>query len=220
MASRTVVIVGVGALGSHVVQFLRNEDVRLRVIDFDRVEGQNIPSQFYGKTNVGKTKVIALKQQMNFLWGRQIETISHKLIRDNVDVLLGDADLVIDCLDNGESRRVVQDFVRGVVDDGGRVVGSPEHGYTTERPVITQAGPRPALLHGALAADGSYGQALWDEDFNIDDEAGAGAATCEDDEALPFIVVVAGYLARSAQTFLANGEKLGWVVSPAGAVRI
>jgi tRNA A37 threonylcarbamoyladenosine dehydratase len=85
--TKHVTVVGVGALGSHLVQFLRSEDVKIKVIDFDRVEQKNVQSQFHGKPNVGKLKVASLKQSMQFLYGTQIDTISHKLVSDNVDPL-------------------------------------------------------------------------------------------------------------------------------------
>ena len=67
--SKIVTIVGVGALGSHLVQFLRSEDVTINVIDFDRVEQKNTQSQFHSKPSVGKMKASALKQSMQFLYG-------------------------------------------------------------------------------------------------------------------------------------------------------
>lgn len=186
---KRVVIVGVGALGSHVVQFLRSTEVTLKVIDFDRVEQKNVLSQFHGKPHVSKSKVQALAQSMNMLWGVKIETNPHKLTADNVVNMLGDADLIIDCLDNGEGRRVIQRYV--------------------------QAEDVPCL-HGALAADGAMGRVIWDEYFRIDDGA-SGAATCEDGDFLPFIGMVSTYLARSAQEFLATGKKLNFQVYPLSA---
>jgi molybdopterin/thiamine biosynthesis adenylyltransferase len=199
-----VTIVGVGALGSHLVQFLRSEKVDLRVIDFDRVEQKNVLSQFHGKPGVGKNKVESLRQTMDFLFKRKIEIVPHKLTTDNVAALLGasspesspapfSAHLVIDCLDNSASRKLIQEHVRKL--------GIP-------------------CLHGALAPGGTFGRVIWDEGFTIDDEAGMGAATCEDGEFLPFIALVAAYLARAAQEFVASGKKVGYSVSPAGAFRI
>ena len=205
---KQVVIVGVGALGSHVAMLLRSiSDIELWLIDYDRVEQKNTQSAFFGKSNVGKLKVEALRGQMNLLWGAQpkIETRPVKLIRDNVAELLGDADLVIDCLDNGESRRVVQEWVR-------------LQGFVTDAPG-GRGRPAKSLLHGALAADGAFGRVIWDEHF-IPDEAGQGAATCAGGEHLPFIGIVASWLAYAAQQFLADGRKVGFQVSPAAMVRI
>lgn len=186
-AMKNIVIIGAGALGSHVVQFLRNEGT-FTVIDFDRIESKNVMSQFHAKGSVAKSKVEALSAMLNFLWGIKIKTQPRKLEAGNVKQLIsGDADLVIDCVDNGATRRLIQMHVR-------------EHGLS--------------CLHGALAADGMFGRSCWDEQFVIDDEAGAGAATCEAGEHLPFITVVSGYIARSAQIFLKTGRKVGFEISP------
>jgi molybdopterin/thiamine biosynthesis adenylyltransferase len=189
---KTVVVVGVGALGSHVVQLLRNLDAKIVAVDFDRVEHKNVASQFHGKPNVGKSKVLSLKQAMMFLFGRDIETIPHKLAAENAAALLGAGDLLVDCLDNGASRRVLQGFARKA--------GIP-------------------CVHGGLAADAGFGRVVWDEAFAIDDEPAGGAATCDDGAHLPFIAVVAAYLAHAAQRFVASGEKWGFEVHPGGATR-
>lgn len=190
--TKTITIIGVGALGSHVVQFLRSEDVNLTIIDFDRVERKNTASQFHGAPHIGKAKVNALSQTMNFLYKRPVKTIAHRLTTDNVEQLLGKADLLIDCLDNGASREIVQTYARA-----------------NEVPT----------LHGGLAADGSYGRVVWDKDFTIDYEDGEGAATCEDGDFLPFIAITAAYLARAAQSWVRDGRQVGFDITPAGAFR-
>jgi len=190
--AKYITVVGVGALGSHLVQFLRSEDITIRVVDFDRVEQKNVQSQFHGKPSVGKLKVDSLKQSMQFLYGRKIHTISHKLVVDNVDALL-QGDLIIDCLDNGEARRLVQANVR-------------------DNDI--------ACLHGALAPDGGFGRVIWDESFTIDSEVGQGGATCENGEFLPFIAITAAYLARAAQIFLNENKKIGFSISPVGVVAV
>src|SRR3990172_5069913 len=127
---KMITVVGVGALGSHVVQILRNE-AELRVVDFDRVEARNLLSQFHGKPGGGKLKVEALKSLMQFVWGIKLVTFSHRLEASNLKELIhGDSDLVIDAVDNGATRRLIQKHVR-------------DHGLP--------------CLHGALAADGSLG---------------------------------------------------------------
>lgn len=188
-----VVIVGVGALGSHVAMLLRNSATNIKVIDFDRVETKNVSSQFHGKATVGKLKVQGLQQSMQFLFGKKIEVVPHRLTNENSKELLGGAGLVIDCLDNGASRRLVQDFVRAK--------GLP-------------------CVHGALAADGGFARVIWDEAFVIDDEGTGGGATCEDGEHLPFISVAASLLAKSAQDFLLHGRKMGYQIHPTGVFSV
>jgi molybdopterin/thiamine biosynthesis adenylyltransferase len=189
-----IVILGVGALGSHAALFLRNlhmqkaspgELYKLVVVDFDRIEQKNLMSQFHSKSGAGKNKAQSLQQAMTFLFNVRVDAIPHKLTKDNVRELLGGAALVLDCLDNGVSRRVVQSFVREL---------------------------KIPCLHGALAADGGIGRVVWDDKFVIDDEAGEGAATCEDGEHLPFIAMVSAQLARSAQEFLKSGRQLSYQI--------
>ena len=190
---KNITVVGAGALGSHLLLCLRNEDAALKVVDFDRVEQRNTLSQFHGRPHVGKLKTESLKQTMQFLFGAKVMTIPHRLTADNVEALLAGADLVVDTLDNGASRRIVQAHVRAK--------GVP-------------------CVHGALAADGAFGRVCWDETFVIDDEAGAGAATCHNGEHLPFVVTVAAYLAVAVKQWLANGKKVGFQVLPVGAMMV
>jgi molybdopterin/thiamine biosynthesis adenylyltransferase len=181
---KKVIIVGVGALGSHVTLLLRNLGFKLVAIDFDRVEQKNTLAQFHGKTTLGKNKALALQQSLNFLFGVRIDAVPHKLVQDNVRALLQDAALVIDCLDNGPSRCTVQAFVREL---------------------------KIPCLHGALAANGTIGRVVWDDKFAIDDNDGAGA-TCEDGEHLPFIGLVSAHIARAAQQFLKSQQQMSFQV--------
>jgi molybdopterin-synthase adenylyltransferase len=190
---KTVVIVGVGALGSQACMLLRNVKATLKVIDFDRVEAKNVQSQFHGKPGVGRPKVMAMSGVMDLLWGVKLQTNSNKLVENNATELLGTPDLIIDCLDNAASRRVIQTYVR-------KDKGIP-------------------CLHAAVDANGSFGRVCWDEMFIIDEEDGVGAPTCENGEHLPFLAVVSAYLAHSAKEFLAKGARLGYQVSPGGAIR-
>jgi molybdopterin/thiamine biosynthesis adenylyltransferase len=189
---KNITIIGVGALGSHVAMLLRNE-ASLKLIDFDRVEAKNLASQFHGKPGMGKNKVQALAATMQLLWGLKVTGVPHKLTADNADQLLSGADLLLDCLDNGEARRIVQRYARA-------------HGIP--------------CVHGALAADGVFGQVVWDEKFTVDDAA-PGRPTCEDQNFLPFIALVSSYIARLAQEFLATGRKESFWIPPfAGSIKM
>lgn len=193
-----IIVVGVGALGSHVVQLLRNVDLqaingrlyKIVAVDFDRVEQKNVLAQFHAKTSIGKNKAQSLQQTVNFLFGVKIEAVPHKLTRDNVETLLGGAALVIDCLDNGASRVLVQTYARA---------------------------SKIPCLHGALAADGTVGGVIWDDKFEIDFESNGGGATCEDGQHLPFISMIASFMARSAQEFLTTERQMSFQLFSRGA---
>lgn len=194
---KNVVIVGVGALGSHVVQFIRNLPIELIAIDYDHLERKNTMSQFHAKTNVGKNKTLSIQQTMNFLFGIKINVNSNKLVEDNAKQLLigiqGKTDLIIDCLDNAAARQIVQNFVRA-------------HNIP--------------CLHGALsAAGGSFGRVVWDENFKIDVES-PSAATCENGNELPFIAITSAYIAQAVKLFIETGNKSGYQISPGGSLKI
>lgn len=187
-----IVIVGVGALGSHVALLARNWKVQLCVVDFDRIEQKNTQAQFHSKMGLGKNKAQALQQALQGLFGVKVEAIPHKLTDDNATVLSPSA-LVIDCTDNAAARRVIQKHVR-------------KH--------------KIPCLHGALSADGTFGRIVWDELFVADEEGKAGQATCEDGEQLPMFALAAAQVAVAAQRFLKDGTRQSFQVLPSGITRI
>lgn len=186
---KTICVVGAGALGSHFVQFARSiPETRFRVIDDDRVEAKNTLAQMHGKPGIGKLKTESLRSTMQFLWGLTVDGRHVRLRRDNAATLLDGADLVVDCLDNPESRRLLQEVAAG-------------------RPI----------LHGALAASGlDFGQVVWSPRFVP--EGGAGGATCLAGENLPFIGMVASTLAFAAQRFIEKDERLNFQVRRSGSL--
>lgn len=188
-----VTIVGLGALGSHLVLLGRNWDAVLRVIDFDRVESKNTQSQFHVKQSMGKNKAVALKTAMQGLYGVKLEAHSVKVGSSNREFMLQDADLVIDCTDNHKARDIIQEYCTDV--------GLP-------------------CLHGCLSADGSFARVVWTENFRPDKEDPEGDATCEDGENLPFHAQAAAMIAQVAQKFLETGKKESYQLTPYGVIRI
>ena len=188
-----VVIVGVGALGSHVVLFGRNWKNPLKIVDFDLVEQKNTQAQFHSKMSLRRNKAQAIQQALNGLFGIKIDAVPHRLADDNAATLFGNAALVIDCTDNAAARRVIQAFVR-------------KNGIP--------------CIHGALSADGAFGRVVWDEHFVLDEEGKESRATCEDGEQLPMFALAAAQVAVVAQRFLKDGAKQSFQVMPAGIVRL
>jgi len=191
--ARGITIVGLGALGSHLVLFSRNWKLPLRGIDFDVVENRNMLAQFHTRMTGRGNKAACLQKTMQGLFGVKIDAVPHKLTRDNVEALLGGSALVIDCTDNAEARYIIQAYVR-------------------DREI--------PCLHGALSASGDFARVVWDEHFVADPEGTAGQATCEDGGQLPFFALAASWLALAAQTFLDKGQKQSFQVMPSGVFRL
>lgn len=186
-----VVVVGVGALGSHVVQLGRSLPVQWKVIDFDRIEAKNVLAQFHTRMGVGKNKAQALQQAMQGMFGVKIDAVPHRLSADNSEVLLGDADLVVDCLDNAEARTLVQQFVRA-------------------RGI--------ACVHGALAPGGELGRVVWDHLFVIDSEDTPGQQTCEGGEHLAFIAQTAATLAQAIAIYVGDRRQISTQLLPTQSI--
>ncbi|MEZ4241647.1 MAG: ThiF family adenylyltransferase, partial [Myxococcota bacterium] len=148
----------------------------------------------HSKMGLGRNKAAALQQAMQGLFGVKIDAVPHRLGEDNVEALLGGADLVLDCVDNLPTRQLIQRFVRA------------------------QEPPTPCL-HAALAADGAYARLMWDPLF--DGDAGdEGQATCEDGEHLPFIAFVAAKLASLVKDTLCFGRQRSVHLHPGGVVEV
>jgi molybdopterin-synthase adenylyltransferase len=190
---KSVVIIGAGALGSHLVLLARNWREPLVVVDFDHVERRNVDSQFHTLMSLRQTKTLSLQRSMQGLFGFRFEVLPRKLESHNVEALLRGASLIIDCTDNIEARQLIQGFAR-------------------ERSL--------PCLHGALSAGGDFGMAVWTEDFIPDAEGHAGQATCENGDRLPFYAMAAAQLALTAQAFLTTGVKRSYQFTAHNVLRV
>jgi molybdopterin-synthase adenylyltransferase len=187
-----IVICGVGALGSTAVQYLRNVDAELRLVDFDRVESKNLAAQWFVKQSLGKNKAEAVRLQLANFYGAKAEAMGVRLAPTNAAQLLADCALAVDCFDNADSRLALS--------TAARAASVP-------------------LVHAALAADGTFGLVRWDERFTPDREDVAGQATCEGGEHLPMIGLVGATLARTIQDFVRNDRRHDYMINLSGVIR-
>ncbi len=103
----SVFIAGAGGLGCPVSMNLALAGVgNLRICDSDSVEITNLNRQFLHneqalgipKTESAKKSLSAINPHIN------IDTILCRITRENINGLIGDAQVIIDCLDNFEAR--------------------------------------------------------------------------------------------------------------------
>ncbi len=79
-----VTLIGAGGIGSVTAAYLVKMGVKnLVVYDFDEVEIHNIPNQMYPKDAVGKPKVEALKEYLEFMEGVTIEPRAEEFTKDS-----------------------------------------------------------------------------------------------------------------------------------------
>jgi hypothetical protein len=187
-----IVVCGVGALGSTAVQYCRNLDAELRLVDFDRVESKNLAAQWFVKQSLGKHKAEAIRLQLANFYGAKAEAMTVRLAPTNAAQLLAGCALAVDCFDNADSRLALSEAARGA--------SIP-------------------LVHAALAGDGTFGLVRWDERFVPDREDVAGQATCESGEHLPMIGLIGATLARAIQDFVRAGQRRDYMISLSGVTR-
>jgi molybdopterin-synthase adenylyltransferase len=115
LAAARVAIVGCGATGSALASLLTRAGVgTLRIIDRDYVEPSNLQRQsLFDENDAAESlpKAIAAAKKIA-AFNSQIVTEPHvaDLTPENIEALLGGADLVLDGTDNFETRYLINDF--------------------------------------------------------------------------------------------------------------
>lgn len=111
----SVVLVGVGGLGSFIAQYLVRAGVgRLRMIDFDVVELSNLQRQvLYDEGDVRKSKVQCAYAHLRRINGEvTLEPLEDKLTSQNAEKLLTGFDLIMDGTDNYKARFIMNDVAK------------------------------------------------------------------------------------------------------------
>ena len=112
LRASTVFVAGMGGLGSPVSIYLAVAGIgRLVVCDFDRVEHSNLNRQIlHDPSRVGTSKVVSAHATLTRLNPKiEVVALDTLITEDNVDELVGNAQLIVDCMDNFETRYVLND---------------------------------------------------------------------------------------------------------------
>jgi adenylyltransferase/sulfurtransferase len=108
----TVFIAGAGGLGSPVSIYLAVAGVgNMRICDFDSPDMTNLNRQIlHNECRIGVNKAISAKQTLEELNPHiNIMAITDKIVDENVDELVGGADLILDCMDNFPTRYLLNE---------------------------------------------------------------------------------------------------------------
>jgi adenylyltransferase/sulfurtransferase len=108
----TVFVAGAGGLGSPVSMYLAVAGVgNIRICDFDSPEHSNLNRQILHNHNrIGTNKALSAKQTLEELNPHiNIEAFTDEIVRENVDELVGTADIIIDCMDNFPTRYILNE---------------------------------------------------------------------------------------------------------------
>lgn len=111
-----VLVVGLGGLGGAVTGILSRMGVgKLTLVDGDRFEDSNLNRQLLSTVNdLGRPKTVVAAEHVVQV-NPAVEVVSHAVFMDsnNVQDLIGDADVGVDCLDTIPARFVLEEGCRG-----------------------------------------------------------------------------------------------------------
>ena len=112
-SSATVVICGLGGLGSNIAIALARAGIgKLILVDFDRVELSNLHRQQYKVSQIGKPKTEALQENLREIAPYvSLETHSLRITQENATELLKDADIVCEAFDDAECKAMLVNLV-------------------------------------------------------------------------------------------------------------
>lgn len=107
LENKKVTIVGCGGTGSWLAELLAKTGINLLLVDPDVVEESNLERQNFYYNEIGKPKVLALKQRLsNF---SNIDILQEKVDEKNIRRLAFN-DLLVDCTDSFENKRIISEF--------------------------------------------------------------------------------------------------------------
>lgn len=110
LKSSAVFVAGAGGLGSPVTMYLAVAGVgRIRLCDFDSPEMSNLNRQIlHEPSDIGKNKAVSGQETIARLNPDvEVTAITTRIESDNVDELVGDSRVIVDCMDNIPTRFVL-----------------------------------------------------------------------------------------------------------------
>ena len=116
-------LAGAGGLGSNcAASLVRVGFKKLKIVDFDVVEEPNLDRQFYFFDQVGKLKVEALMTNLLKISPQlELSIINKKIDETNVAELFSDCDIIVECLDKAESKKML---ASGLISSGKLIVSA------------------------------------------------------------------------------------------------
>ena len=100
---------GAGGLGSNCAHALARSGVGTLVIaDFDIVNESNLNRQFFFWNQVGMSKVVALKENLNRV-NPSVRIITHEIVLDheNIPVIFAGCDVVVEAFDRSDMKEMI-----------------------------------------------------------------------------------------------------------------
>jgi len=113
IATAIVTIIGAGALGNHVCTALVGLGIEnIKIIDFDKIEENNLNRQtLFLEADIGKYKAAALEERIKERNNNiNIISIIDKITEKNIEDIIGETDIIFDCVDRISVREIVNNY--------------------------------------------------------------------------------------------------------------
>ncbi|MBL1230063.1 HesA/MoeB/ThiF family protein [Enterococcus sp. BWB1-3] len=146
LLASSVLIIGVGGLGSNVCQQLVRLGVgEIGIVDFDMVDETNLNRQIlYGEDDIGENKVVLAKKRLQTINSKvKINSYCMKFQQEMNIEPFKNYQIIVDCTDNLSSRKIISDVAKklkkqvilGAIQrfEGYVTVLDPVNGYTYEK---------------------------------------------------------------------------------------
>ena len=133
-------IAGLGGLGSNAAISLARAGIgKLVLVDFDKVEENNLSRQYYFLDQVGKPKVDALKENIKKINPEiKVETFNIKLNKGTMEKPFKSVDIVIEALDNAKTKTAFIEEILTKLKDKPIVAASGVAGYGHSDRILTK----------------------------------------------------------------------------------
>ena len=139
-SSATVVICGLGGLGSNIAIALARAGIgKLILIDFDRVDITNLHRQQYKASQIGMYKTDALADNLREIAPYiELEAHTERITEDNAVTLLKDADVICEAFDDAECKARLANTVLSELPDKYLVAASGMAGMGVTNSIKTR----------------------------------------------------------------------------------
>jgi sulfur carrier protein ThiS adenylyltransferase len=154
-AGTTVAVCGLGGLGSNISIALARAGIgKLILIDFDQVDVTNLHRQQYKAHQVGMYKTDAIQENLKEISPYvDLEVHRVKVNEENVEELIGDADIVCEAFDRAEAKAMLVNAVLEKMPDKYLVSGSGMAGFDSPNRIQTKCVTKKFYLCGDGVSD-------------------------------------------------------------------
>ena len=113
LREKTIMIVGVGGLGSVVADMLHREGLNIRIIDKGRIKLEDMQRQtIYTIEDENRFKAKQIKKQLEEINPKNTVKTFHEELNNHHLFLLDKADIVIDCSNNLKTNKMIGDYIK------------------------------------------------------------------------------------------------------------